>query len=575
VSPAAPSTKAAKGWEGFFAPTSVTDQMLRGHHIPLRAEAVQGPLTRVAKLVIASDAREAGASELEQMAERYCNPPDVRAWNTERCKALDARDCDGSNCRYEHWGNCSGLLAGGGLFFTAAHCVHSLIENPSLAAKSVVVVAGADGKPARRLSLGEIRTGKKDFAHDWVALDDADPVDVAAIVVDDGGLAPFPRAPLPAEGEMVFIAGYPRVNGRDPSAMRAAGYDAIHGSPGVSFGRVDDRNETDLPLCNVDGDQEHWALQSDCPGGPAGDSYRGVILRSPFLTTFDSINGYSGGPVFDGEGRWVGINATLISKTNPQERYDPKARMVATPVARALDRLAIDPRHIHGERLLIRPQTSQEAFAYLWRTLQQMPFFRKNGYDVALPEDATIAAIARGDVALDTVNRTALEKRFSEEIYDASSFDSALEALRGTPRILDDVLPVFAQWAQSWGFVLHERYRVLLTLYGPGGSYDSNTGTITLWASSKGDFKGGGGTQTIVHEMVHLGTEKNIVRPLKLTHWEKERLVDRICALQLAKALGGYPMQSKGETDLDPFVNDEALSDLPAAMKRYVEAHPR
>ncbi len=71
-------------------------------------------------------------------------------------------------------------------------------------------------------------------------------------------------------------------------------------------------------------------------------TWTGPISGSPFLATYDSCNGYSGGPVFDASGRWVGVNFTLASDTNPQDAFVDHARMVATPVDRALERLKIE-----------------------------------------------------------------------------------------------------------------------------------------------------------------------------------------------------------------------------------------
>ena len=336
-SPAVPD--APLGWEGFYDPNELGAERLAKLAVPLDLEVIRSTRTRVAKLVIAGGSREASESELEAMAARDCSTELDRGWNEARCAALEARTCEDGQCRHEHFGNCSGLLAGEGQFFTAAHCVDGLVDDAQRSAASVVIVPNADGTPGRHLALGTIATGKTDFAHHWVALDDPDPVDVARIEVDDGGLAPYPTAPLPAEGELVFIVGFPRVEGRSPAAIEAAEYRAIHGTPSVSFGRIADRNVADAPLCNPDGNQEHWALLSPCPAGPIGDTWRGPILHSPFLTTYDSVNGYSGGPVFDASGHWVGINATLVGKTNPQDRYDPETRMVATPVERALTKL--------------------------------------------------------------------------------------------------------------------------------------------------------------------------------------------------------------------------------------------
>ena len=334
------------GWEGFW-PWDVPDEdWLQERSLPFAASPIQQIHGRVAKLVIAGGTKSAPESELEKRWVRTCQEPFTRSWNVDRCRGLEHRSCTDGQCSYEHFGNCSGLMAGDGWFVTAAHCTAELEADVALAQASSILVPGLGGRNPHTLRLLSIKSGKHDWKHDWVALDDEDPVDVAAIQVEDGGLRPFPRGVLPLPGEPLFIMGYPRVEGRSAEALAAVGYDLVAGTPSVSFGRLADANPADAPLCNVDGDQEHWALSSPCPAGTVGEgdeqTWKGPISNSPFLATYDSCNGYSGAPVFDAAGRWVGVNYTLASDTNPQEAFVAHARMVATPVERALSSLKIE-----------------------------------------------------------------------------------------------------------------------------------------------------------------------------------------------------------------------------------------
>ena len=342
-----PASVQVSGWEGFWPWARVDDAWLAERGLPFTAEPMREAGPRVGKLVIAGGPRESSEADLLRLWVRSCEEPNTRSWNLDRCRGIEARSCSDGQCRYEHFGNCSGLLAGGGWFVTAAHCTAELVADAGFAQRSSILLPGPAGQPPRQLRVGEIVTGKTDWEHHWVALDGQDPVDVAAIRVEDGGLVPFLTAPLPAVGEPLFILGYPRVNDRGREAMSTVGYDLVAGSPSVSFGRMADTTPADAPLCNVDGDQEHWALRSPCPAGPVGEgdeqTWTGPISHSPFLATYDSCNGHSGAPVFDAQGRWVGVNFTLASDTNPQEAFVEHARMVATPVARALDRLGIAP----------------------------------------------------------------------------------------------------------------------------------------------------------------------------------------------------------------------------------------
>ncbi len=223
----------------------------------------------------------------------------------------------------------------------------------------------------------------------------------------------------------------------------------------------------------------------------------------------------------------------------------------------------------------IRPESPGEAFDYLMYTLGQMPFYRQHGYDVALPEHAAFQALAQPGARVDGVDQARLRTVFEREVYREDDFSAGMHALDGASAQFEAVFPVFARFADKWGFRVFPRYLVLLTLYGPGGSYDSDRGQITLFTTRDGRFRRARGTDVIVHEMVHLGIEEVIVRRFGLEHWEKEGLVDRVCAIGLRSELPGYVVQSKGAAKLDPFVDEKALDDLPAAVGRYVAMKSR
>lgn len=338
-----PAAAPAQGWEGFYQPQDVTPAWLRAKGIAL--ERVDAPWDRVAKLVMALPERTVPVAERERLRAFYCAAPEVRVWNAALCDALDAARCDAGSCTYAHHGNCTGMLAGGGLLVTAAHCLAELLDAPDRLAASHALLPGAGGVP-RRVSVALVATGKREFQSHWVSTQET-PVDVGILRVDDGGLPAHPRARV-APGEVVFMVGYPRAERRSERARTEHGYRLVAGTLALAVGRVADVNPENAPLCSVDGRQEHWALHQPCPaaqvtvdGEPA---YTGVLLTRVFTSTMDSINGFSGAPVFHARGAWVGINSTVLSSENPQEVYPPGFRAVATHVEDALAAVGVSAR---------------------------------------------------------------------------------------------------------------------------------------------------------------------------------------------------------------------------------------
>jgi len=97
-----------------------------------------------------------------------------------------------------------------------------------------------------------------------------------------------------------------------------------------------------------------------------------------------------------------------------------------------------------------------------------------------------------------------------------------------------------------------------------------------MLTTAEGSFKRFNPTDTVVHECVHIGIEKPIVKRFKLTHTEKERLVDLICKNLFRGILTEYKTQSIGDTKIDLFVTSkEDIYDLPTRIGSFIEKNPR
>jgi len=219
--------------------------------------------------------------------------------------------------------------------------------------------------------------------------------------------------------------------------------------------------------------------------------------------------------------------------------------------------------------VVVRAQSRDEAFDYLWRQLAQMAFFREHGYQVGLPAHLLFRGLAERGLA--GADEGEARRVFAAEVYDPRVFAAGVRAIEQVLGQLGPALSTFDRWAKGWGFERRAHYEVVLTLYGPGGSYDPDHATITVLTTPEGGFRKEP-LHNLVHEMVHLGIERPIVRRFGLSHMEKERLVDRICVVAFAALLPGYRVQPLGPPALDSFVDAGALDDLPAAVAQYVAA---
>ncbi len=226
-------------------------------------------------------------------------------------------------------------------------------------------------------------------------------------------------------------------------------------------------------------------------------------------------------------------------------------------------------------KLVIRLQTADEEFDYLWFLLEKVQFYKENGYSVSFPDNPEIQALVENPKTLKGANKNELRQLFKQDIYDPNFFTEGLKALNVERDIIVGVFSDLQSFKVQWGFKLFPEYQIRLTRYGPGGNYNSKKGVVKILTRKDGSFKRLHPAHLAVHEITHIGIEDCIVKKYKLTHWEKERIVDRICSLRFSHLLPGYEIQDKGEKAIDPFVTYETIDDLSKAIKKYVKIYPR
>ena len=226
-------------------------------------------------------------------------------------------------------------------------------------------------------------------------------------------------------------------------------------------------------------------------------------------------------------------------------------------------------------KLDIRSQTAKEEFDYLWYTLKQLPFFKKNNYTVELPNHPVFKKLAQKSPKFGKVDKDILFNLFKKEIYDPDFFKQGIVVLESYRPIFDKAILEFIEMNKKWGFKIFPKYNILLTRYGPGGSYNPDKANIIMMTSINGTFKKSHPEETVIHEIIHMGIEKNIVNCFGLNHWEKERLVDLICALKFGDILPNYQIQQQGNKKIDYYITSKSIDQLPKAVEKYVTDFPR
>lgn len=226
--------------------------------------------------------------------------------------------------------------------------------------------------------------------------------------------------------------------------------------------------------------------------------------------------------------------------------------------------------------LIFRAQTSEEAFSYVEDLYSQLPWFKENGYQVSLPLHPKFEYLLQNSKTLSETDKDDLKEVFFTEIYNISLYNHSLQDLKESESLITRGLEKLATLKENWGFNLMGKYEIVLTLYGPGGDYNSKKGIVRLFTTPHGKFKRSTGYEVLLHEIVHIGIEEAIVKKYKLSHWEKERLVDLICSQYLNDVLPAYKMQQKGDKRIDAFADQYAIIyELPLSIAKFIEQHPR
>ncbi|MBL4708456.1 MAG: hypothetical protein JKY48_08475 [Flavobacteriales bacterium] len=224
---------------------------------------------------------------------------------------------------------------------------------------------------------------------------------------------------------------------------------------------------------------------------------------------------------------------------------------------------------------IVQPTVEQEATS-IWRTINDITFFEKQGYTIKLPKDSLIDSLitkskngAFGNEDFPVIYTLVETKVFKQKNYAQAK----LEVENQIDLINDFVSEIDTKKSQwDWKFKMFDKYKVVFTLYGTGGSYDPDEGVITLFTNIEGGFmKYKNPAYTIIHEITHMGMEYSIVRKYKLAHGLKERIVDTFVYLMFQEKLPEYKIQNIGDENIDRHLNKKRdIESLNSIISEFV-----
>ena len=227
------------------------------------------------------------------------------------------------------------------------------------------------------------------------------------------------------------------------------------------------------------------------------------------------------------------------------------------------------------KRIHIKVPSIDREFENIKTFLEEIPFFIKNNYDIAVPDHLMFKEIASNKKALADVDEEELKKVFIEHEYNSNFYKKSVSSISASLEHIDDYLKRLEILQDKWSFKLFSTYTIHLTKYGPGGSYDHKGGELTIKVIKDGVFHGQEPRETIMHEIIHIGIEENIIRQYNLNANEKERLVDVLCMKIFSDIFPNYSEQESEDRAIDKYLVGDMLGNLPQVIENFVSHSPR
>lgn len=226
---------------------------------------------------------------------------------------------------------------------------------------------------------------------------------------------------------------------------------------------------------------------------------------------------------------------------------------------------------IESKRLLVSINTIQEEVDYIWNFMGRMQKFKTFGYNLSLPNTYEMNLIV--NKALEhTLVKDDKKVIFSEvtKVYDLEFYQEAFIKVKDSLNTVKKIFQTFEYYNKEWKFKIFEEYTIKITLFGPGGSYYHENGEILMKKSNCITRP----AETIVHELVHIGIEENIIEKFDIPHPFKERIVDKFIQYHFGEIFPQYRIQRVGDDLIDKYLSyEDSWSRLPYYMNQFKTEH--
>ncbi|UII78478.1 hypothetical protein [Flagellimonas sp. CMM7] len=226
-------------------------------------------------------------------------------------------------------------------------------------------------------------------------------------------------------------------------------------------------------------------------------------------------------------------------------------------------------------RVVVNIPTADSESEYIWRTIQDIKFFEGKNYQISLPQGSLINDLKvkskLGNLTNEDYER--LKVFVQDSVYDEADYQKGYQKIEDELEQINSMINEISQSNFKWNFKEFKTYQVNLTLYGPGGSYNPDEGSVLIFTTTNGRFKNyDNPANTIIHEITHIGIEEAIVNKYRVSHALKERIVDTFVFLNFGKYLPEYRIQDMGDKRTDQYLKTkEDLKDLDHFVKRITK----